>query len=611
MPGIIGFQGTSNPLAAAALMDAMVKAMDLQENSRVDSYVKADVGLARVHLNIIDKTPQPLWSADGNTALIMTGEIFSWDGFAPEKVRTANDGDFNNAELLLAAYTAFGADFPQHVNGNFAAAVWDNAQQTLLLVSDPLTSYPLYYAHLGDVLVFGSGARAVAAAPGLPRAINPEAMAELVAFEHIYGDKTLFPGVQLVMPGTVLRFRHGQLSQETYIDFQYPEYYDLKSEEYYIDQWIELMRQAVRRQARGPYPLGVMLTGGLDSRTILGMLAGNNADIRTMTFGIPECDDEMSARQLAAMLHLPHKFFPLAPDYLTRLGSKAVRATDGQKSVVHCSMIGTLDSVVQESKVLYKGFLGGTIHGYVVSHDRLAPVRDDVWFEHVFAERNRIFKEQEFAALFTPEMYRQVNDVPRRSLRQALDRSRSTWWVDKDSYIDLYEEDVRFTIMGVELARTQALVRTPLADNDLLRFTMSVPPGYRVDKSYYRRAVIKAFPNLAKVVYSGSRRPLNEASFRDLRMRFDEHTRWWLRNRGASWVPVSSARPYSDYGNWLRRELRPWVEATLLSPQALDRGNLQPAFVRNLVAEHMAGCDHTRRISLLLTLELWQREFLD
>jgi hypothetical protein len=208
-------------------------------------------------------------------------------------------------------------------------------------------------------------------------------------------------------------------------------------------------------------------------------------------------------------------------------------------------------------------------------------------------------------------MYREVCDVPRQSLHQALARSHSTWWVDKDSYVDLYEEDARFTVMGVELARSQALVRTPLADKDLLRFSMSVPPGFRVNMSYYRKAIIKAFPDLAKVVYSGTRRPLDEGCFRALRMSADEKARWWLRNRGMTWVPVDQAHSYADYATWMRHQLRPWVEAILLSPQSLERGNFRPAYIRNLVAEHMAGCDHSRYIGLLIALELWHREFLD
>ena len=167
----------------------------------VDCFAAADLGLGRVHLGIIDKQPQPLWSADRSVALVMTGEIFSWDGLNLERPLTGKEPDFSNAALLLAAYMQFGEAFVDHVNGTFAAAIWNATEQTLLLVTDHIGSYPLYYTQVGDMLVFGSGARVAAQAPGLPRAVNTAAIAEMVAFEHLYGDKTLFGGVQLAAAG--------------------------------------------------------------------------------------------------------------------------------------------------------------------------------------------------------------------------------------------------------------------------------------------------------------------------------------------------------------------------------------------------------------------------
>ncbi|MFN8464157.1 MAG: asparagine synthase-related protein [Caldilineaceae bacterium] len=611
MPGIVGFQGIIGAQAGEALMNALVQALGVEDGYKVDSFTSANLGMGRVHLGLIDKRPQPLWNADHSVALVMTGEIFSWDGLHLERPLTGKEPDFDNAALLLAAYAEYGEACVDHINGTFAAAIWNAPEQTLLLITDHLSSYPLYYAQVGDLLVFGSGARAVAQAPGLPRAANTAAIAELVALEHLYGDKTLFSGVRLLLPGTVLRFHAGNLSQTRYVDYQFPEYYELLSEEHYIEEWKLRARRAIARQARGPAPLGVMLTGGLDSRTILGMLAGNDVEVRTITFGIPDCDDELSARAMAQALHVPHKFIPLPHDYLAHQAARGVRITDGQKSVVHFNMIGAIDRVTEESRTLYKGFLGGTMHGDGVTHDRLAPVREEVWFEHVFQVHNCIFAERDLPEVYTGAMYQQVRDVPRQTVCEAYARSRANSWADKSSYVEMYEEDVRFTVMGVELGRSQALVRTPLADRDLLSLAVSVPPGYRVDKNYYRNAISQALPKLAKVDYSRTQRPVTDGCFRDVRKRTNELTRYWLRNHGMQWVPLRQAHPYADYGRWMRSELRPWVEATLLSPQSLDRGYFQPAYIRKVVGEHMNGCDHTRRLGVLLALELWHQQFID
>jgi hypothetical protein len=98
---------------------------------------------------------------------------------------------------------------------------------------------------------------------------------------------------------------------------------------------------------------------------------------------------------------------------------------------------------------------------------------------------------------------------------------------------------------------------------------------------------------------------------RDVRKRTGELTRYWLRNHGMRWVPVDTAHPYADYAQWLRHELRPWVEQTLLNARALDRGLFRAEYVRGVVAEHMGGADHARRLGVLLTLELWHQQFMD
>jgi len=589
----------------------MLASMQEDNRYKTDVYTDPSIQLARLHLDIVDRQPQPLWSADGRVAVVMVGEIFSWHGLLLGQPVTGKEPEFSNAALLLSAYTQFGNAFVDHINGSFAAAVWNATDRTLLLVTDHLGTHPIYYAHGRDYLVFGSGARAVAHAPGLPRSANLDAIAEFITFEQVYGEKTLFSKVHLLAPGTILHFHNGELTTSRYIDFQYPEHYELHDEAFYVDGWIQTLRQAVMRQMRGPAPLGVLLTGGLDSRSIVGMMDDSAGDVKTLTFGLPGCDDERSAREISRALHLPHRFIPLAPNYLTAYAEKGVRITDGMKSCVHLHLIAPLDEIVKEARVLYKGFLGGTVHGYVVSHDRLAPVREEVWFEHIFETRSRAFQEYELPSLYTDEMFRLLRDVPRQSLRRALEQSHSTWWVDKDSYIDLYEEDRRFTLLGVQLARSQAVVRIPLADKDLLRFALSVPPGYRVDRHYYKQAIVKSLPKLAKIPYAATGRPIMEDCFRDWRWRTQEQLRWWLRDRGVSWIPTRTFRPYADYASWLRRELRTWAEQILLSPRALERGYFQPSYIRNLLAEHMAGCDHTRRLGVLLSVELWHRQFID
>ncbi len=619
MTAILGFCGYADPQAAERTLTAMLAALHEDAPCYIDQYVAAPCGLARMHLGHIDQEPQPLWSDDGNVALVMVGEIFSWDGLeaaaahlAPPAKDSKDVGaqTFSNARLLLAAYAQYGEEFVKHVNGSFAAAIWHVREQKLLLVTDQIGTHPVYYAQIGDCLVFGSGARAVAQAPGLPRAVEVAAVAELIAFEQVFGDKTLFAGVRLLPAGALTSFQAGVLCTTRYVDYQHPEYYQPQSEDEIVEQWAWYMRQAVARQTRGPAPLGVLLTGGFDSRSILALMDRQAIEIVSLTFGIAGCDDVRIAREVAHTLGVQHHYFPLPPDFLIRQAALGVRLTDGMKSVIHMNMLGTLTQLVQQAPVLYKGYLGGTIHGHVVTADRLAPMRAEDWFGLVYARRNDLFPEREWAQLYTAPMLGRVQHLPQGALRDELAQSHATWWVDKESYVDLYQYDRRFTSMGVVLARSQALVRLPLADKDMLHFAVSVPPGYRLDRHYYKLALARAFPALAKIPTTRTVYPL-ASSLRELGLRASDQVRWWLRGHGLSLVPMRRPQPYADYAAWLRQGLRPWVEQVLLSPQSFGRDYFDPAYLRGLVAAHMAGEDHTRRLGVLLALELWHQQYID
>jgi len=137
-----------------------------------------------------------------------------------------------------------------------------------------------------------------------------------------------------------------------------------------------------------------------------------------------------------------------------------------------------------------------------------------------------------------------------------------------------------------------------------------VPPGFRLDRQLIIRALGKAFSSVAKVPSDRTGRPL-VTCFRDLRIQAGNQLRWRLRAAGLKWIPERDYRPYADYDGWMRTVLRPWVEETLLNKRTLERGYFNPEYIHDLVAEHMAGANHARKLGVLLTLELWQRLFID
>ena len=400
------------------------------------------------------------------------------------------------------------------------------------------------------------------------------------------------------------------MSIRPYWEFQFPEAYEDHDKEYYIEQWTTLVRRAVARQIRGPEPLAVLLSGGVDSRNILALMGRVRFPVLALTFGQHDSDDVRLAREVAGTLGVEHQFFNLRPDYLMHLAEEGVRLTDGMKSCVHMHVLGPLREMAEQARVFYLGYLGGTIHGDSVSPDLLAPFEESVMTRLLFHKRNTLFREEEHGRLLAEPFYRRVRGQAFASFLAALRRSRSTWAADKNNYLEAQEVDRRFTTGGHELLRSRVAVRTPLADKDFIEFVLTVPPGLRQEKAFYFEAFSRAFPGLAKIPYEDTGLPLIPC-FRDLRIRADRQIRWRLQAAGLKWVPVPRHKPYADYNGWMRTVLRPWVEETLLSKRSLGRGYFNPEYVRNLVAEHMAGANHARKLGVLLSLELWHHLFLD
>jgi len=174
---------------------------------------------------------------------------------------------------------------------------------------------------------------------------------------------------------------------------------------------------------------------------------------------------------------------------------------------------------------------------------------------------------------------------------------------------DFRQRVPRMTLNVVEALRGRMIVRLPFAENDLVEFSLTIPPGLRYDRRLIKNAFIRAFPAYAQIPVTETGMPMME-NLTTVRLQAEKWARWHLR-RISKGVRYQRRRPYQDYRTWFRTVLRPWIEGTLLDERALERGYFKPQTVRQLVAEHMAGADHAVRLGALMTLELWHRHFME
>ena len=611
MPGLFGIVGPQSQEELQALAQAMAQTLRHEDWYQVDLYVEDGLALGRVHLGFLNPQPQPAWNEDRSLCIVMEGEVYDYEHEKRWLIERGHRFHLNNdPEYVLHLYEEYGEDFAGRLNGAFVAAIWDTMRRWLLIVNDRFGLQSLCYTWQDNRLLFAGRAIAFLNDPGFTPRLDLTGMVQYLSFEHLLGDQTLLEGVRLLPPASLLIWREGQPSLRSYWEFQYPAQCPYRGKAELIEEWEHYFRQAIERQLRGEDTVGVLLSGGMDSRAVLAGIGRRSFPVHTFTFGILGCDDDRLAREVAAVSGAHHHFFELRPDYLLQVVEEGVRLTDGMKSCVHMHVLAPLPQVAQHVRVLFTGSLGDSLMGTHLTRDMLA-IHDRALLAKVLFQRyNSAFRESELANLFTDTLYPQVQGEAFDSFREALLKSRSNLSANVREHYSIRQNDRRWILEGQRLLRSQTVVRTPFYDTDLVDFMLTVPPGWRLEGYLYKQAFAKAFPTLAKVPLESTGLPLT-TSIREVYIRADRQFRWWLRAKGIKCISVPERQPYADYNGWMRTVLRPWVEETLLSKRSLERGYFDPEYVRNLVAEHMNGANHARKLGVLLSLELWHHLFLD
>jgi asparagine synthase (glutamine-hydrolysing) len=614
MPGLVGFcKPDSSAVGARSALDRMARALETESRFQVALHSEPGVGLGRVGLPNQESAASLVWNEDETVCVVMEGELYddaplraSLDG---ERLRTTAQ-----AELVLRLYERFGEACAEKLNGSFAFAIWDRRTRTLLVVNDRLGLFPIYYAQAAGGVLFGSGVRALLADPGLSRQVDKVAVGQFVVYDHMLGDRTLLAAARLLPQGTVMTVRDGALRIRPYWTLRYPEVYRPLAEADYVEQFLHHLRQAVARQKPDARPTAMLLSGGLDSRLLLGLLHEGGAQVRTLTFGIPGCDDARVASEVASAVGASHRFVELKPDWLAGLADEAVRLTDGLANVVNLHVLAPLEAESQFAQVLYKGFMGDALFGFALKRQMWGDYDSETRYRvHLGAHTEQgvvNYDDRQRAGLFTEAFKGAIGDAIGQTYRDGMERSGASQLANQRLYFDLTQRVPRMTLNGVEAARSRAVVRLPFCDNDLLDFALTVPPGFQFERYLPKAALTRHYPRLAQIPMAGTGRPLSVCA-RDIAVQAKTLVSWHLRRAGLGWMAARERRPYKDYDRWFRTILRPWVESILLQPRALERGYFEPDYVRRIAAEHAAGANHAVRLGALLTLELWHRQFLD
>ncbi len=308
MCGIAGiFYYDHDQTADKAVLAAMARAMTHRGPDDEGLYIDGHVGLAHRRLSIIDLAAghQPMSNEDGTVWIVFNGEIYNYRELREELIAKGRTFRTNSdTEVIIRMYEDADEQSIQRLSGMFAFAIWDKRKQTLLLARDRLGIKPLYFVNGHGFLAFSSEIRALLEIKSIEPRLNLEALHNYLTFRYNIAPETMFQDIEKLSPAHILVARAGRVQRRQYWDIDYSKKL-VGSEEEIVDEFRQRLTASTKSHLMSEVPLGILLSGGLDSTAITGLVSGlTGARVKTFSIGFEgngqDDYDERSYARLAA-----------------------------------------------------------------------------------------------------------------------------------------------------------------------------------------------------------------------------------------------------------------------------------------------------------------------
>lgn len=620
MSGVFGVVDSQRrPLAAQ--MQHMADSLRLREWTRTQvwSNERMGVGLGQVNIGLFSTDTQPLRSEDGSLAVVFFGELYYTEAMRRQLTGEGYSLELgSDAELVLRLYQSKGEGFIHDLEGVFVLALWDEGRGCLMVANDRFGLIPTYYAHYDGMLSFAPEVKGILADPAFEKSLDLTSMAQFLRFQRLLGDRTFFERLHLLPYGSLLRFDQASntLTVSHYWNFnQIPVWPAGADFDDAVAETGRLLRQAVDVRTRGKHRIGVYLSGGLDSRTLLGFASQICPPVVSLTYGVPNCRDAHYARRIARRVGSPHHFIPLVDGRWVREEADFhLDATEGFITWTHGHAAKTLFPAREIMDVNLTGFGGDQVLGgramYYAPLLRLAP--DDLAFYcQAFYYLNQAFSwpgitEVEERCLYTPATYADIAGRAWDSLKEQLGcfaAPNYAWrW---DAFANIHQ-GTRLSNLNVLYQRAFFEARYPFYDYALVDFVYSMPIEYRLGDRLYLAVINREIPEVTWIP-----RDTDGLLLTEHRLIRETHGLWQRVRRRITGERRSII--HEDPEGWLRRDLRDWAEELLFDSRTVERGIFDPAFVRSIFERHMSGHEaHTiGKIAPIMTYEMMLRRFYD
>jgi asparagine synthase (glutamine-hydrolysing) len=569
--------------------------------------------LAARRLSIIDLDGgrQPIANEDGSVVVVQNGEIYNYRELRAELERQGHRfATASDTEVLVHLYEQHGDAFLERLRGMFAIAIWDARERRLLLARDRFGIKPLFYCHADGALCFASELKAMLELPGFSRAIDPRAVSAFLAFNSIPAPLTIFAEARKLSPGSALSWHGGEFSEWRFARPAPVSAAEVRKgpADRLAAELREALRDSVRAHLVADVPVGVLLSGGVDSAGLAALAAGEAGEgVKTFSIGFEEesFDELGRARLVAERYGTDHHELILRPD-AAELLPKLVEAFDepfGDSSAVPTYLVSELAAA--EVKVALSGEGGDELFGgyYTYVADLLAPRLGPLarlaapLVERLPSSDEKVsfdYKAKRFvrAAHLPPlERHHAWKEIFSPELRGSLLGGGESW-----DPVDLYRERYAETAGAEPLARLQDVDLGIYLVDDLL---------VKTDRASMAHSLELRVPFLDQHVADfalGLATPMKVRGTAKKRL---------LRRALAPLLPAEILRgPKQGFSiplaAWLRGPLQPFSREALSAATLERQGWLDPAAVTSLIDAHCAGReDLSRQLWGLMAFTLW------
>jgi asparagine synthase (glutamine-hydrolysing) len=627
MCGIVGIveRDLTRPVAEIDVQ-RMVRTLNHRGPDEEGSVLLPGVGLGMRRLAIVDIAggQQPFANEDGSMQVVANGEIYNFsqvkDALAARGHRFRSRSD---VEVLVHAYEEYGEAFLQKIHGMFALALWDGRRRALIAARDRAGEKPLYYTVTSEGLRLASEIKALLSRPEVDRTIDHEALDEFLTYEYIIAPRTIFKAIHKLPPAHYLVYKDGQITVKRYWNAA-----DVEVRAWSVDAAADALKEtlgdAVRSQMMSDVPIGLFLSGGIDSSAVGIMLRDAQGSSAVSSFSMGFDDGSYNelpyAREVARLCGTAHHEGTVTPDVASLFDRLVVHLDEPFADVSLFPTFLVSQMAREHVKVVLTGDGGDELFGGYDAYQAealagkwaglmpeaatraadavlaLVPPTDKKkgllnkarrfvdglahapasiaqyrWMTFLGADaKARLYTPAFRGALASADVYRPV--------REALARMGHDDLLNRQLYADLsiyLADDILVKVDRMSMA-TSLETRAPFLDARVMELAFSMPGDLKIR--------------------GGTRKYILKQALRGL---LPDHI--LDRQKEGFSIPMKQ---------WLKRELKPLMERLLAPERLAARGLIEPAETRRLIDEHCAGrANHAHVLFSLMVFERWAEEF--